>query len=269
MQTTNTLPFTKMHGLGNDFIIIYAPDLNVSLDNIPVAQLADRHLGIGFDQMLVLEPSQSADFSIRIFNADGSEAEQCGNGLRCVARYIHERGLHPQSTCTLATKAGVFSVDIHQYDKICIAMGAPIVEANLTQINLPSYPHQVSLSLLSLGNPHAIISVETLQDSSLNQLANEVSVHANYPHGINVGLMQVLSRDHIRLRTYERGVGETNACGSNACAAVVAGIVNGWLNHEVRVEYRLGSLLVKWDGDTKPIYMTGPAETVYRGEMTL
>lgn len=266
-MTTN-IQFTKMHGLGNDFVIINA--LNKPLDSkkIPIMQLANRFTGIGFDQLLVLEEIDSADFFCRIFNADGSEAEQCGNGLRCVARYLHEEKIHAKNTMTIATIAGIFPVSIKDYDHISVTMGTPIVQENLTELQLKHNPNSVLMSVLSVGNPHAIIKVEQVETALSNQLGHEISTHTYFPNGANVGFMQVVAPDHIRLRTYERGAGETLACGSNACAAAVAGIVNGWLQSQVSVEFRHGKLQIEWQGDTHPIIMTGPAARVFTGEFS-
>lgn len=265
---TSSIPFTKMHGLGNDFVIINA--LNNSFDIKPafISALANRHTGIGFDQLLIIEPSKKADFFCRIYNADGSEAEQCGNGLRCVARFIHEEKLHPSTVIQIETKAGIFSVFITDYHHIRIAMGAPLVEKNLMQLKIDD-THQVPLSVISLGNPHAILKVDSLENHLTQTLGPKISRHTFFPQGTNVGFMQIMTDDHIRLRTYERGAGETCACGSNACAAAVAGITNGWLKNKVQIDFQYGSLSVEWAGENETIYMTGPASRVFSGEVIL
>lgn len=252
-----SLPFTKMHGLGNDFIIVNA------LSEIPIPALADRHTGIGFDQLLLIEPGKQADYFCRIFNADGSEAEQCGNGLRCVARYLYEEGIQKKPEFSLETIAGIFPVSIRDNDHIRITMGAPLIQAALTQ--LPLINDSVSASIISTGNPHAIIKVPALENLAIQELGNAIANHVTFKHGANVGFLQVMDTGHARLRTYERGAGETLACGSNACAAAVAGILNGWLSHTVEIAFRLGHLTIEWEGEGKPIHMTGPAARVYTG----
>lgn len=250
-----TLDFTKMHALGNDFIVVNAIDHPFDTTSISISGLANRHSGIGFDQFLIIEPSQQADFFCRIFNSDGSEAQQCGNGLRCVARWLHEENLIPGNEVSLETKAGIFPLTIQDYNHIRMTMGAPQIQSM-----------DNSLSVISLGNSHAITRVETLDHLALELRAQQISM--NFPDGINVGFMQVMNNGHVKLRTIERGVGETMACGSNACAAAVAGIANGWLQPQVIVEYSQGSLLIDWSGESQPVYLTGPAATVFKGCIT-
>jgi diaminopimelate epimerase len=238
------LHFTKMHGLGNDFVVINAINQTFDAASCPIMRMADRHLGIGFDQLLVIEPSTEADFFCRIYNADGSEAEQCGNGLRCIARYLHEEKLHVDASLRIQTKAGIFPIHIHDYQHIAVTMGAPTIIST----------DPVSFSMISVGNPHAILKVD-----SVDQIPD-----ASMPEA-NVGFMEVISRERIRLRTIERGAGETHACGSNACAAVVSGMMNGWLGSSVTVEFRYGTLIIEWEGDDHPIRMSGPAASVFVG----
>ncbi|TAK79398.1 MAG: diaminopimelate epimerase [Gammaproteobacteria bacterium] len=258
-----TLHFTKMHGLGNDFVVMDPVTLSIT----DIAQLAHRHIGIGFDQLLVIEPSSRADFFCRIFNADGSEAEQCGNGLRCVARFVHEEKRHPASHLTIETKAGVFPILIKDYDHIRVTMGAPQLQENKLELMLTQ--QSVVMSVLSMGNPHAVMAVESVETVPISQLGPDIATHAFFPQGINVGFMQIITPHHIRLRTFERGAGETYACGSNACAAVAAGIAHGWLKSHVQVEFQHGSLHIEWEGEGKPIHMTGPATKVFDGVVTL
>lgn len=261
--------FTKMHGLGNDFIVIDAIHQSFDAKKLSVIHLADRHIGIGFDQLLMIEPSKQADFYCRIFNADGSEAEQCGNGLRCVARFLQEKKLNVNSFFSIETKAGIFPVQINDYDHICVTMGAPHVQEKLLELQLHSNPNTIIASVLSLGNPHTIIKVDAVDTVHMEKWGTEISQHAFFPNGTNVGFMEVLNRHHIRLRTFERGVGETLACGSNACAAICTGIINGWLQHKVTVEFRYGSLSIEWDGENTPIRMIGPASHVFDGEINM
>lgn len=267
-MTKQPIKFTKMHGLGNDFVVINGIEHIIDWKLLPAKKIADRHLGIGCDQILLIEPSTSADFFCRIINADGSEAEQCGNGLRCVARFVHEKGLQQGNHFTLETIAGVFPVEIKDYDHIRVTIAARI-ESSSMQLSLTTLGTEVSGSALSIGNPHFIIKVADLQTTQTDQIGPAVSSHPSFPHGTNVGFMQVVSPDHIRLRTYERGAGETHACGSNACAAVAAGILDGSLHHAVTVEFHYGQLKIEWEGKNKPVHMNGPACTVFEGEITL
>lgn len=268
-MTQALINFTKMHGLGNDFVVIDATRQPIHFQPAFIANLGDRHTGIGFDQLLVIEKSHSADFFCRIYNTDGSEAEQCGNGLRCVARYVHESGLHADSSMTIETKAGIFPIVIQDYDHIRVTMGAPLIEEKLMGFELNHQARQLQMSVLSVGNPHAVIKVDALSPELTDVLGPEISTHTYFPHGANVGFMQIDSPSHIHLRTYERGVGETLACGSNACAAAVSGIINNWLQPRVTVEFRYGSLLIEWEGEGKPINMTGPASRIFSGEVQI
>lgn len=266
-MTHKATRFTKMHGIGNDFVVINALAQPFNAKHARISELANRHLGIGFDQMLVIEPSQQADYFCRIYNADGSQAEQCGNGLRCIARYIHEEGIDKRKQFKLETLAGVFPVEIKDYDHIQVTLSPPQINENLFELSLKNAQQKILITILSLGNPHAIIKVDSIHLPFTNQIGPEVSVHAHFPSGANVGFMQVVDRNHIQLRTFERGVGETFACGSNACAAVVAGIINGWLDKTVSVAFRYGSLTIAWRGENSPILMTGPASRVYEGKI--
>ena len=259
------LRFTKMHGLGNDFAIINALEPTACPQHLPIKDLANRHTGIGFDQLIIIEPAKHGDFFCRIFNADGSEAEQCGNGLRCVARYIHEEGLHPKPFFRIETKAGVFPIEVKDYAHIRVSIDVPFIEKNHIELSLQHNPTVLLAYVLSIGNPHAIIPVEFVESIMVNELGKEIASHIHFPEGVNVGFMQIVNHHHIRLRTFERGVGETHACGSNACAAVCTGIVNGWLHHQVKVEFRYGSLAIEWEGNKKPLHMIGPAERIFYG----
>lgn len=260
--------FTKMHGLGNDFVVINALHHPLNIINLSIPRLANRHIGIGFDQLLIIEPSQQADYFCRIFNADGSEAEQCGNGLRCIARYIYESGIDRRHHFQLETLAGIFSLEIIDDDHVRIAMGIPQINRDLITLDLTD-TDKIFITALSLGNPHAIVKVESFDNINPLQLTRRINTLSDFPHGVNVGFIQIISKNHIRLRTYERGSGETLSCGSNACAAVAAGITNGWLQHHVNVEFHYGILSIEWESDTNPIYMTGPATKVYSGVIEL
>jgi len=231
------LTFTKMHGLGNDFMVINTIQQPFDLGMVSIPALADRHIGVGFDQLLLIEPSTSADFFCRIFNSDGSEAEQCGNGLRCIARYLHEEGIHQGSTLTIETRSGIFPIKINKIDNVTVTLSPPPA----ADIELRLNPH-TELHSLSLGNPHTILKVDSVETAAVATLGPEISTHPHFACGTNVGFMEVVNRDHIRLRTFERGTGETHACGSNACAAAIIGIRNHSLANRVMVEFRLTRL---------------------------
>jgi diaminopimelate epimerase len=263
---SNAIHFTKMHGLGNDFIVIDAMNQTLNTALLPTQLMADRHFGIGCDQLLIIQTSKVADFFCRILNADGSEAEQCGNGLRCVARYIHEHGLHAQMQFTIETIAGVFPVEIIDYDHICVTLAASGVVSAELSIPLPAIDIVVNGASLSMGNPHFILQVPDIATTPIAQIGSALAVHSAFPQGVNIGFVQVIKPDYILLRTYERGAGETNACGSNACAAVAAGILSGTLGNSVVVEFKYGQLVIEWKGSSKPVRMTGPAAIVFSGQ---
>ena len=256
-----------MHSLGNDFVIINAIHQTILPTQLPITLLADRHRGIGFDQLLIIELSKHADFYCRIFNADGSEAEQCGNGLRCVARFIHEEKLCAQSSFQIETRAGMFPITIHDDDHISMTLTAPIIQEASVELNIKQSRYKLILDVLSLGNPHAIIKVASLETITVGQLGLEIISHPHFSQGINIGFLQIRDNHHMELRTYERGVGETHACGSNACAAVFAGIVNGWVRSPVTVQFRYGCVSIEYDDEKKLIRMTGPASRVFEGEI--
>ena len=265
-MTPSSLRFCKMHGLGNDFVVIDAIHQKINRSTLPVQVIADRHLGVGCDQLLLIESSVKADFFCRILNADGSEAEQCGNGLRAIARYVHEHGLHDSTHLSIETVAGIFPVEIQDYDHIRVTIASAGIAATAMEISLPELGQVVSGSALSMGNPHFIIKVTDVENTLTNEIGSAVATHSSFPQGTNVGFMQVKDTGHIILRTYERGAGETFACGSNACAAVAAGILDGSLTHSVLVEFQYGSLTIAWEGPGKPVHMTGPASSVFTGE---
>lgn len=260
------ISFHKMHALGNDFMVINHLHPTFAIHQLNIPQLAHRHTGIGFDQLLLIESAQQADFSCRFFNADGSEAEQCGNGVRCVARFLHEEQLLLKNSLTLDTKAGIIAIDIENYDAIRVNMGKPIVNATPQLVTL--HEKTFSLQPISMGNPHAILSVPSIDQIEIADWGRALSTHALFPAGVNVGFVEKINPQHIRLRTYERGVGETYACGSNACAAVVAGIANHQLDPKVIVELALGNLQIEWQGQHAPVYMTGPASRVFNGTLS-
>jgi len=266
---SKTINFTKMHGLGNDFVVIDHIKQAFDIKKLAIPELSQRQMGIGFDQLLFVQRSIHADYFCRIFNADGSEARQCGNGLRCVARFIQEEKLNTQASFLLETKAGIYPVRIEDYAHIHTTMGVPQIEVPLIQLPKQAGATLPAMSVISVGNPHAILKVDTLDMLQAEKMIPSISALSYFPDGVNIGFMQILNPHHIRLRTFERGVGETNACGSNACAAVVAGIQNAWLHSPVKVEYRYGCLLIEWEGNDKPIQMVGPAERVFNGKINI
>ncbi len=249
--------FSKMHALGNDFIVIDATKTPCRMDALFIQKLSDRHTGIGFDQLLILEPSPQADFFMRIFNSDGTEAKQCGNGLRCVAHFIAERSLSFKKNISIETLSGVANIQIEK-DTIRVNMGVP----QLNPINMPD------ITAISMGNLHAIMIVASLEDCPVLEIANQLSHHPTFPDGVNVGFMEIIDTRRIHLCTIERGAGRTLSCGSNACAAVVAGIKQGHLDHSVIIELQYGNLYVEWSGLTdSPVFLSGPAVFVFNGSI--
>jgi len=260
-----TIKFTKMHGLGNDFVVIDAITQSIPLDHLSIAALANRHTGIGFDQLLLIEKSLSnADFFCRIFNSDGTEAEQCGNGMRCVARFIYEKDLAVKKQLAIETQSGIVQTTLQDFDNIHVNMGHPTIEPS-QEVSLSPNASPLKLTLISMGNPHAILNVPSVVSAPVQELGASLSTHPIFPHGINVGFMEIVNRQHVRLRTFERGAGETLACGTNSCAAVVAGIINHALDPKVRVALALGSLWIEWPDENSPLMMSGPADNVFEG----
>ncbi len=274
------LRFTKMHGIGNDFVVINAISQQVNLTAQQIQRIADRHFGVGCDQLLLVEASQlpNVDFRYRIFNADGGEVEQCGNGARCFVRYVHDHGLTTKQEVLVETAKGLITLSIEHNGQVKVNMGAPrfapqevpfLVESQALSYSLLLAENTVQISALSMGNPHAVQVVENTETAPVQTLGPLIESHAQFPQRVNAGFMQVINRAHIKLRVYERGSGETLACGSGACAAVVAGIRLGLLDHTVAVEMRGGKLSIHWQGDGEPVWMTGPAETVFEGSLQL
>lgn len=270
--------FCKMHGLGNDFVILDGVSQQIDSKTLPIPQWAHRQLGIGFDQLLLIQAGQQTDFSCLIFNSDGTLAEQCGNGMRCVARFIHEEKLINAKNFSLATAGGRVEAFIQDYNHIQINMGVPRFEPQaiplladkarkLYEIPLEDNQPGFALSALSMGNPHAILQVTGIEKFPVRMIGEKIAQHPLFPAGVNVGFMEVLDEQHIRLRTFERGAGETFACGSNACAAVVAGIINHLLASKVKVEMKYGDLWVEWAGEETAVLMTGAATRVFSGSI--
>lgn len=274
------LHFTKMHGLGNDFVVFDAIDQPVELSDDQFRFIADRRFGIGCDQILLVEPPRLAgtDFHYRIFNADGSEVEACGNGARCFARFVREKGLTDKEVIPVGTAAGAIVLKHLDSGLVEVDMGIPELEPRLIPFDAPqralTYPLEVEgvsheISAVSMGNPHAVLRVPSTDDAPVAQLGPLIERHPRFPKRVNVGFMQIEDRTHIRLRVYERGTGETLACGSGACAAVVAGRLLGLLDPQVRVRLRGGELVIEWQTEGQPVVMRGTAETVYEGTIEL
>lgn len=274
------LKFTKMHGLGNDFVVVDATAAPVALTPAQLRFIADRHFGIGCDQILMVEPARSkdTDFYYRIFNADGGEVEQCGNGARCFVRYVHQRGLTQKTVIRVGTLGGIIEPRLETDGQVTVNMGAPEFEPGRVPfkapVQMPLYDLQankkiIKINVLSMGNPHAVQLVPDVATAPVATEGPLIESHPDFPQRVNAGYMQVVDRSHIRLRVYERGAGETLACGTGACAAVVAGIQRGLLDARVTVSTRGGDLVIVWAGTGQPVLMTGPAVTVFEGEMKL
>jgi diaminopimelate epimerase len=274
------LSFTKMHGLGNDFIVFDAADP----DQVPAPRvlraLADRRTGIGFDQALVLQPPRAAgtDVFYRIFNADGSEVEQCGNGARCIARLVASRAGRRDRAFVMDSPGGLVNARLRADGLVSVAMGVPNfdphslpftaeAEASSYRIDLPSGP--VEFGAVSIGNPHAVIRVRSVSDAPVDTVGPAMENHPRFPRRVNVGFLEIVAPDHVRLRVFERGVGETQACGTGACAAVAVGRRHGPLGEEVRVDVPGGRMIVQWPGPGEPVWLTGPAETAFEGQVDI
>ena len=286
-MATGKLRFTKMHGQGNDFVVLDGVRRAISLSSAQIRAIADRHLGIGCDQLLLVEKAQSAenDFRYRIFNADGGEVEQCGNGARCFARFVLDEGLTSKREMRVETGRGVIVPRVEASGQVTVDMGPPRFEPaeipflaeqrqEVYELRVAGFP--VQLSVLSMGNPHAVQRVADVERAPVAEQGPLIERHPAFPNRVNAGFMQVVAADHIRLRVWERGVGETLACGTGACAAVVAGIRLGLLDEEVRVTTRGGDLRIRWaggrDGETnpeQPVMMTGDAVRVFDGEIEI
>lgn len=274
------LPFTKMHGLGNDFMVVDATRTPVPLSTEQIQRMADRHRGVGFDQLLVVDapPSADVDFGYRIFNADGSEVEQCGNGARCFARFVRQQGLTDKDSIRVATRAGRLQLHVLDEEHVEVDMGVPTFEPAAIPFSAAQrqarYDLEVdgarhSVGAVSLGNPHCVLQVEDCAQAPVAELGARIERHPRFPVRVNVGFMEILDRGAIRLRVFERGAGETQACGSGACAAVAVGRLWGLLNERVAVELPGGRLMISWDGESQAIFLAGPAETVYEGSYFL
>lgn len=270
------MQFSKMHGLGNDFMVIDGLTQNIFLSEEIIRRLADRHRGIGFDQLLLVEPpyDPDLDFHYRIFNADGSEVAQCGNGARCFARFVTLKGLTNKKHIQVSTANGKMVLSLEDNGQVRVNMGEPIWEpakipfiANKFEKNyiLRTEIKTVLCGVVSMGNPHCVIQVDDIHTANVNQLGALLEKHERFPEKANIGFMQILNKQHIKLRVFERGAGETQACGSGACAAVAVGIMQGILDHKVQVDLPGGSLTIEWKGIGFPLFMTGDATHIYDG----
>lgn len=285
------IPFTKMQGAGNDFVVLDETQGRLGLSTAHYRLLADRHFGVGADQILTVRPSPgpSIDFEYIIHNADGAEVEQCGNGARCFARFVRDQGLSAKDTLRVQTQAGVIEPRLHPDGRVTVNMGAPVFELDKIPFDAANLqPHTTGLwqkwplplmdtaqaatiyvAIVSMGNPHAVQVVDDVQAFPVLDLGPLIERHPRFPKRVNAGFMQIVDRSHIRLRVFERGAGETLACGSGACAAVVAGIRLGLLDNTVDVQTHGGVLSIAWAGADTAVMMTGPATTVFRGEIDL
>lgn len=271
--------FTKMHGLGNDFVLIDCVNQSVQFSPEQLRYLANRRLGIGCDQILLVEKAKSnADFRYRIFNSDGSEVEQCGNGARCFVRYVYDQGMTQKKEIRVETLGGIIVPKLETNGEVTVNMGIPkfepqeipfIAEKRMLTYLLDVDEKQIEFSILSMGNPHAVQIVEDISHSPILAEGTLIENHSRFPQHVNAGYMQVVNREHINLRVYERGVGETLSCGTGACAAVVAGITRGLLDSIVKVSTTGGNLRICWEGENNPVWMTGPAISVFDGEIEL
>ncbi|HHF0444328.1 TPA: diaminopimelate epimerase [Haemophilus influenzae] len=274
------MQFSKMHGLGNDFVVVDGVTQNVFFTPETIRRLANRHCGIGFDQLLIVEApyDPELDFHYRIFNADGSEVSQCGNGARCFARFVTLKGLTNKKDISVSTQKGNMILTVKDDNQIRVNMGEPIWEpakipftANKFEKNyiLRTDIQTVLCGTVSMGNPHCVVQVDDIQTANVEQLGPLLESHERFPERVNADFMQIINKEHIKLRVYERGAGETQACGSGACAAVAVGIMQGLLNNNVQVDLPGGSLMIEWNGVGHPLYMTGEATHVYDGFITL
>jgi diaminopimelate epimerase len=274
------LEFTKMHGLGNDFVVIDATRQQVQLSVDQCRHIADRHFGVGCDQILLVEPPRDkiTDFYYRIINADGSEVEMCGNGARCFARFVHARGLTDKKEIDVGTLGGNIRLYLEGDDQVRVNMGVPILEPERipfqAQQQSANYSIEVEgqnyqIGAASMGNPHAVLQVPDVDTAPVGELGPLIETHPRFPNRVNVGFMQLVAPDRIRLRVFERGTGETLACGTGACAAVVTGQVQSLLDNEVTVNLLGGDLVIKWQGGDAPVWITGPAAFVYEGNIQL
>jgi diaminopimelate epimerase len=274
------MKFTKMHGLGNDFVVIDAVTQNVRITASMVRRLADRKTGIGCDQVLVIEPPTAADidFNYRIFNCDGAEVEQCGNGARCLARFVHDRQLTGKKSIQVQTSNRVMTLNLINKNLVAVDMGVPELDPQEIpfQASEPELLYDIEvngqaqrIAVVSMGNPHAVLTVTDIDTAPVAELGAALESHERFPNRVNVGFMQIIDRSEIKLRVFERGVGETEACGSGACAAAVAAIQQQLVDSPVTVHLTRGSLKIDWKGAGHALIMSGPAKTVFHGRIRI
>jgi len=277
------IQFTKMHGLGNDFVVIDAVSQHVNLRASQIQKLANRHTGIGFDQLLLIEPPSrpDADFDYRIFNSDGGEVEHCGNGARCFAKFVTDRELTSKPVITVNTARGLIELELTDLGLVRVNMGQPVLDPNaLPYVGPPELDasqtvaldipfDQKQFGLISMGNPHAVCIVDSVDSIAVEDIGRAVQMLPQFPDSVNVGFVEIVSRTEIRLRVYERGAGETLACGTGACAAVAYARLLEQLDSQVSVATRGGNLQIEWQGIGHDLMMTGPAESVFEGEFRL
>ncbi len=274
------LEFTKMHGLGNDFLVLDLVSQRARLDAATIRRLADRNFGVGFDQLLIVEPPQQpdVDFRYRIFNADGSEVSQCGNGARCFARFVRDRRLTRKDNLRVETASGIIELQVTDNGWVTVDMGRPRLEPAAVPFDAAAealtYPLEVNgesvqIAAVSMGNPHAVLRVDSVDTAPVATLGPAIESHPRFPARVNVGFMQVINRKEIRLRVYERGTGETLACGTGACAAAVAAMRWGLVDRAITVHLPGGELQIEWPDDQASVHMTGPTARVYDGVLRL
>lgn len=283
-DNSDTLAFTKMHGLGNDFMMVDAVSRSVNIESIPIEKLSHRRFGIGFDQLLLVEPptNPDVDFNYRIFNVDGGEVEHCGNGARCFAAFVYQQGLSSKNPLRVGTVNRVLTLKTQENGHVSVDMGIPELEPRKLpfispktatsyhlEIEIKGQTMEIEFAAVSMGNPHAVIKVEDLENTAVKEIGEVLGAHADFPDGVNVGFMEVVNRTTVKLRVFERGTGETLACGTGACAAVVSGRLNGLLDETVTVQLPGGELSIQWNNSEAPVMMTGPVCTVYEGVIEL
>jgi len=278
------VPFTKMQGLGNDFMVIDLITNQLNLTSAQIRKLSDRHFGVGFDQLLQIEAPSSpdVDFDYRIFNADGEEVEHCGNGARCFARFVHDHGLSDRNPIRVQTVSRILELELHPDGQVTVNMGRPIfnpadipfkaaepASTYRRQLQIGDASREIEFSALSMGNPHAVLIVDDIDLAPVAEIGKMLGVHPDFPEGVNVGFMEIDNRQRVKLRVFERGVGETLACGTGACAAMAAGHDRGLLDSSVVFALRGGDLSVSWERDSGAILMRGPAVTVFEGRVEI
>ena len=278
------IPFTKMHGLGNDFIVLDLVSNFVTLTPEQIRSLSDRRFGIGFDQLLQVEPPNEAeiDFNYRIFNMNGEEVEHCGNGARCFARFVKDKGLSDKNPLVVKTLNRILTLELAENGEVTVDMDRPVFSPLSIPFNnaeqssvytrtliINGVEQDIEFTALSMGNPHAVIIVENLDNTAVKDIGEALGKHTDFPEGVNVGFVQIESKNEIKLRVFERGAGETLACGTGACAAVAAGCLRGLLGDTVKVNLLGGQLTINWQQGDSPVLMTGPVKTVYEGTIEL